>query len=1007
MLSKLTFCFLYSFLFISSFFSLSAAENMAAGELRHGFKLKEKRFIKEVGAECLFFEHVKSGARLFKIAADDSNKTFAVIFNTLPENDCGTPHILEHSVLDGSKKFPVKSPFDVLSKGGSMKTFLNAMTMPLATVYPVASMNEQDYFNLMDVYLDAVFHPRLLDDERILKREGWHYELTDKDAPLMIRGIVYNEMKGGFSNPQSLLYYLSSKNLFSGTSLGVSSGGHPDAIPQLSYDYIKNFHKKFYTPSNSFIFLYGDADLDRELKFIDAGYLSHYDKNSFSAPIPYNKTLGGIKKISGNYPVPGASDMKKKTYISMTFLTGPSKDTKLSWALDLIADALVNQEAAPLRKALRDAGMTDKVNAYAHSSGPYNIFGIQAQSCSEGDAEKLQEIAMDVFRSAAEKGIDKVTLEGILNRIEFSFRERANSAQKGLTCLFGILRDYSWVDENNPFKALEYEKTLAEIRKAVKEGYLQTVIFQYLLQKPVGVLVELNPKPGLEKENDAKLAEKLAAYKTSLSNAQLDALVKETNELIEYQKMEDSPEALAAVPSLKLKDISRKAQWEDISATENSGVPYLSYLDNCSGVIYAKLFFGAEVLPRELLPYAVLLSRVLGKASTDKTDFQELEKLINLHTGGFSSGFSIFQERHDDSKMFVKFALRSKCLRGKSAEMFSLIEEIIDRTNYSDKERLKTIISRHYADLMASASGEGGMSYASIRLFADDFRQGVFEEITGGLEYYWFIKNLYENFDTKADEISANLRKTAALLFSKNTLTATSVCDKDNKAEFEKSLVSFTGKLRTENHPAQNWKLTPFGKNEALLGAVKVQYVMEGGNFKEAGFSWNGKMHVLNRIVSKNWIWNRIRVLGGAYGGWFSSSPNGRLVFSSYRDPNLKETLDVYNKTPEFLKDFKQTQDELDKVIIGVISGMDTPKDPNSKGGRAFSRYLSKITKDEVQKERDEIFTCTPADIRNMSKLLKDTLAKSSICVYGNEDKLKAEKGLFNELINLDGKKQP
>ncbi|MEJ2542625.1 MAG: insulinase family protein [Calditrichaceae bacterium] len=554
-----------SFLLLISFTVILFSSNLLwAGykvdKTYHGFKLKEKRFVKEVNAECFYFIHEKSGARLLKIAADDPNTTFSISFKTVPESDAGTPHIMEHSVLNGSKNFPVKSPFDILSKG-SLNTFLNAMTGGDITIYPVASMNDKDYFNLMHVYLDAVFNPLIYDDPRILKQEGWHHELLNKDSSVVYKGVVYNEMKGAFSSPTRELGYQIDKNLFPDNSYHFSSGGYPSAIPTLTYNDFINFHKKYYHPSNSYIYLYGNADLDKELEFIDKKYLSNYKKSDFKASIPLQKPFSEMKQVTAYYSAAEGSSTENQSYIALNYVSGLNTDQKLLFALDILAEVLVNGESAPLRLALQEAGIGKEVHASVDEM-KQNVFQIRVQNANASDKDKFLEIINASLQKAVDEGLDMEAAEGRLNRVEFRLRE-GDDAQKGLTYNFQTIN--GWFFAEDPFLSLEYEKPLAEIKSAIKEGYLQQVIKQYMLKNPHALLLVLEPKPGMETEINDKTEQELTEFKKTLSDSDLDKLVEETNELVEYQEREDSDEAVATIPMLGLKDIDPNSEfYEDM-----------------------------------------------------------------------------------------------------------------------------------------------------------------------------------------------------------------------------------------------------------------------------------------------------------------------------------------------------------------------------------------------------------------------------------------------------------
>jgi len=517
----------------------------------HGFKLVEKRFVKEVNAECYYFEHEKSGAQLFKIAADDPNKLFNIAFKTTPHNDCGTPHIMEHSVLNGSKHFPVKSPFDVLMKG-SLNTFLNAMTGADFTTYPVASMNDKDYFNLMHVYLDAVFYPLAMTDKRIFMQEGWHHELDDIDGDISYKGVVYNEMKGAYSSPERELSYRVYKTLFPDNTYGVAAGGYPTAIPKLTYEDFVKFHDTYYHPSNSYIMLYGNGDLDRELEFIDKEYLSDFDRSDEKITIPLQKPFEAMKEQECTYPVPEGSDTKGQTFLNISFVAGQSTDRTLCMAMDVLSDALVNHESGPLRLALQEAGIGQEVSA-SFNEAEQNVFEIQVRNADPEVSGKFKEIVFDTLKKVSREGIDKKILEGIINRMEFSLKE-GDTPQKGLMYLF--MNYQGWMFADNPYLGLEFNEPLTKVKESLSNNLMEDIIEKYLLSNPHTLLTVLKPEPGLQNKLSEEIEKELAGYKASLSKKQLEELVKTTKELKEYQKEEDTPEALTTIPMLKPEDIS-------------------------------------------------------------------------------------------------------------------------------------------------------------------------------------------------------------------------------------------------------------------------------------------------------------------------------------------------------------------------------------------------------------------------------------------------------------------
>lgn len=985
-------------LFVFLFLTISSvkAENYKTGEVYNGFRLIEKRFVKEVNAECLYFIHEKSGARLFKINADDDNKTFAIAFKTDPESNCGTPHIMEHSSLNGSKSFPVKSPYDVLSKG-SLLTFINAYTGEDMTCFPVASKNNKDYFNLMHVYLDAVFQPNFKTDPRILKQEGWHYEMESADGPISYKGVVYNEMKGAYSDPTEELSYQISKNLFPDNGYRFSSGGYPKDIPKLTQEVFVKYHDKYYHPSNSYILLYGNADLSKELTFIDKEYLSRYSKTVPPQVFPIQKPFKEPKEVTSPYSVTEGADTKNQTYLSFSVVVGLNTDRALVMGLNTICDVLVNQEAAPIRLALQKAEIGRDVRAFVDEK-EQNVFTVMVQNANSGDKEEFKKIVLSELKKAAEKGIDKKAVEGILNRTEFSLRE-GNSSQKGINYAFKIIP--GWFFANDPYLTLEYEKPLARVKTSLTGNYLEKMIETQLLDNPHSLLVALEPKPGYDKELNAQTESELNAYKSSLNENSRNLLVKETKELIAYQKREDTPEALAKVPLLERSDINPTAEWNQIDEKKVEDIPVLSYEAFTNNVIYTRLIFDMHVLPQELLPYASLLEEVLGNQNTSSYSYGDLDNQLNIHTGGFSAFINAYAENWDDNKLIPKFIISSKSMNTKTDKMFNLLSEIINKTKFDDVERLKTILIRYQSRIDAQIKGDG-FSYAQTRAVSYFSNTGMFNEITSGIEYYRFISELTKNFDQKAEEIKSNLILTASLLFNRNNLYAFVVCGNNDYPSFEKSFGCFINSLPSKDVKLNTWNFKLENKNEGFQTSSKVQYVIKGYNLKKLGYEWNGKLKVLNQIISKDWLHNRIRVVGGAYGGFGSLDELGNLLFRSYRDPNLKETLDNYNATPEYIDKLDLNEKDMTRYIIGTIAAMDSPLTVLQKGSSAVSNYFNKIGKEKIQKIRDEVLSTNLNDIKAFNSMIKDILAKNAFCVYGNEDKISSQKELFGKIEKIN-----
>ncbi|MFN8239755.1 MAG: insulinase family protein [Bacteroidales bacterium] len=962
----------------------------------NGYRIVEKKFVKEVNAECYLLEHLKSGARVLKIASDDPNKTFGIAFRTIPESDEGTPHILEHSVLNGSKNFPVKSPFDILMKG-SLNTFINAFTSNDFTCYPVASTNEKDYFNLMHVYLDAVFNPLIYSEPRILMQEGWHYEMTSKDAPLEYKGVVYNEMKGAFSSPETVLYEEILKNLFPETSYRFESGGMPSAIPDLTYEKFLAFHKKYYHPSNSYILLYGNAPLDKELEFIDKEYLSGFDKAEAAGSLETNPPFADEKQVTCNYSVIEGAPVNDQTYLALNWVVGSGADDLLSMKLDLLADVLVNQESGPVRLALMEAGIGKEVTAYSQRYNQ-NIFSIVAKNANPADKDKFRQIVLDALGKVASDKLDEKALLGTLNRTEFRLRE-GSDAQKGLMYLFRCIN--GWIYTGNPFPSLEYETYLAGLKDAAKGNGLLDFIKTSLVENKYRVLLTLEPKPGLEKEIALQTEKKLAEFKKTLTPAQIDSIVDLTNKLIAYQKTEDSPEAIAKMPLLKISDIDPKARWFECKPSELGGVSNLYHNDFTNGIVYSTLWFDLSVLPKEQLPYAAFITELLGKVGTKSYDFKELDKTLNINTGSFSSHIGVRVPAFNDSKTIANLVIDMKTTTDKLDTMFNLAGEILLNTNFLDKDRIGEILNRSQANLESSLN-QDGYGPAATRFTSYITKRGMINEITSNIDYYRFLTSLRAQFEKDPDAVLGRIKEVAEAIVGRSNISAGVTCSDDEYQKYSSAFTAFTQSLPDRKLPLQEWEMVPVAANEGIMSSSKVQYVMKGAYYRTMGYEWSGKMEVLRQILSTEYLQTQIRVIGGAYGGFLILTEGGQVTFASYRDPNLPGTLENYDKTTDFLKNFDADSTSMTRFIIGTIAGMDFLTTPEQRGYISFSNYFSKKTPESEQKHRDEVLSVTKEDIRGMSTFIEDVLKQNTICVYGNDELLKKNSKLFRNLITIE-----
>ncbi|HPT79471.1 MAG TPA: insulinase family protein [Candidatus Atribacteria bacterium] len=969
------------------------------GKVYHGFRLDEIKEIRELKATARLFEHVKSGARLFYLSCDDDNKVFYIGFRTPPSDNTGLPHIMEHSVLCGSRKFPTKEPFIDLAKG-SLNTFLNAMTYPDKTVYPVASRNDKDFVNLMDVYLDAVFYPNIHSEPTILMQEGWHYDLEDKSQPLAYKGVVYNEMKGAFSSPEQVLFRKIQESLYPDTPYSFESGGDPDYIPDLTQEQFTAYHKKYYHPSNSYIYLYGDGDIDAHLEFLD-NYLKDYDRIDIDSAIPEQKPFDALREIEVEYPVSSEEGTDNKTYLSLNFSVGCSTDPFLYLAMDILEYILLEHPAAPLKKALLDANIGKDVFGLYASSLRQPFFSIVAKDANLEDKEAFIKVINETLTGLVQKGIDKRMVEAGINNREFRLRE-ADYGRRPKGLIYGLKCLESWLYDEDPTMHLYYEDTLAEVKRALNEPLFEELIEKYLLDNAHSTMVVVKPRPGLAEERDKEIFEKLQAYKAQLSDEELDDIVRCTLELKKRQTEPDPPEAQAKIPMVELSDIDKKAEVLPLTEKDESGIKVLFHPIETNGIAYLNLWFDTRTIPADLLPYSALLVNVLGEIGTENYTYEELSNEINIHTGGIHYSNEALAYNDMDGAFTGKFVVKSKALVEKLPDLVRLLSEIITGSSFKDAKRLKEIIQQARSRMEMNISYSGHVA-AMNRLASYFSAAGKYNEITSGVTFYHFLSGIEKSFDAKKDEIAASLEKASSYIFTKDNLTAgITISEKDYPA-FQGQFARLAGALSDSKAEPVTFEVVDKAANEGLMTPGKVQYVAKGYSYKRLGYSYSGALQVLSTIARLDYLWNRVRIQGGAYGIFAQFTRSGMAIFSSYRDPNLKQTLDNYDGFAKYLADFNANETEMTRYIIGTISRLDEPLTPQMKGERSEINYFTGTTQEDIQRERDEVLSVKSADIKALSQMIDDVMKRDYYCVVGSEGRLKAEKDLFGELVNVFG----
>lgn len=963
------------------------------------YEILDEHRVEDVQSDGFILRHKKSGARIAILSNNDDNKVFYIGFRTPPEDETGVPHIIEHTTLCGSKKFPVKDPFIELAKG-SLNTFLNAMTYPDKTVYPVASCNDQDFKNLMDVYLDAVFNPNITKYEEIFKQEGWHYELTGKDDELKINGVVYNEMKGAYSSPDEVLSSQIYRSLFPDNTYSKDSGGNPEYIPKLTYEAYLDFYHKYYHPSNSYIYLYGDMDVVERLEWLDKEYLSLYDYKKVNSEINKQPAFDKIKNVEAQYSITMDDSQENKTYLSYNRVVGDSLDEMLYQAFDVLDYALVSSPGAPVKQALIDAGIGDDVYGSYDAGILQPVFSFVAKNANASQADEFESIIENTLKEVVKTGINKEALLAGINSSEFKFRE-ADFGQFPKGLLFGLNCLDSWLfDDMKPFIHLECLGTFAKLRKAVDTDYFEKLIQEYLLDNTHGSSVTVKPKRGLGNEREEALAKELSDYKASLSDEEIKKLIEDTEHLKKYQEEPSSDEDLRKLPMLTRADMKKNAMPFSNIEDELLDVKVVRHDIESNGIDYISFLFDAGDFAQSELGYLGFFTNALGLVSTEKYSYTDLANATNIYTGGISTGTASHPDIKDRNNFVFKFEVKLKVLEKNLDKALELMEQMLLTSDFTDTKRLGELVAQIKARLQANLSSSGHL-VAAMRSMSSFSRYALYQDELKGIAFYRSICRIEKELSESPKSVSDKLAAIAKKLFARNRMlisfTGNNEAYGNAKPSLKKVIAGFNKMSAVGNQAEVHFNTA----KEAFIDASQIQYVAKTGDFICEGYEYTGALRLLRIILSYDYLWINVRVKGGAYGCMNTFLRSGESYFVSYRDPNLSDTLDVYDRIPEYIKSFSPDERDMTKYIIGTFSALDTPMNPEAKGSRSLSAYLEGITYEQIQKERNEILNAQPEDIRRLADLVEAVLKKDSICVIGNENMIKESAGLFENVEKL------
>ena len=962
--------------------------------------LKEEE-LKGIKARGSLLKHKKSGARILLIENDDENKVFNIGFRTPPSDSTGVPHIMEHSVLCGSKNFPAKDPFVELVKG-SLNTFLNAMTYPDKTVYPIASCNDKDFQNLMHVYMDAVLYPNIYRHEEIFRQEGWSYKLDSLEDKLEYNGVVYNEMKGAFSSPEGVLDRVVLNTLFPDTSYANESGGDPEEIPNLTYEQFLDFHKKYYHPSNSYIYLYGNMDMEEKLDWLDKEYLSHFDYDPVDSEIRYQEPFQQMIEKEMPYSIASDESEEDNTYLSYSKVIGTSLDKELYLAFQILDYALLSAPGAPLKMALTEAGIGKDIMG-SYDNGIYQpIFSIISKNANVEQKDAFVKVIEDTLRDIVENGMDRKALEAGINYHEFRYREADfGGYPKGL--MYGLQIMDSWLyDDEKPFIHIEAMDTFEFLKEQVDTGYFEELICQYLLDNQHGAIVIIKPEKGRTARMDKELDEKLQTFKESLSKEEQEKLVQRTRSLEEYQSALDKEEDLEKIPVLRREDISREIEPIINEEMKIAGIPMVFHEIETNGIGYVDILFDMSGVEEELLPYVGILQSVLGIIDTTHYKYGELFNEINVHTGGIGTSLELYTDvtRVREKEFKATFEMKGKALYEKLPIAFEMMSEILTESKLDDTKRLKEILAMLKSRLLMKFQSSGHTT-AALRAMSYASPSAKLKDMTSGIEFYDKVAYIEEHFEEEKEKLTQILTNLSRRLFRADHMMISYTAAKEGLNGMEEMTESMKSRLFKGQVEETNCVIHCEKKNEGFKTASKVQYVARVGNFIDYGASYSGALQILKVILSYDYLWQNIRVKGGAYGCMSSFNRTGEGYFVSYRDPNLQRTMEVYEGVVDYLENFTVSERDMTKYIIGTMSNIDQPMTPSAKGDRSMNLYMNKVSADMIRKERLEILEAGQDDIRRLARVVEAVLKADQICVIGSEDKIEEAKEMFQTVTSF------
>ncbi|MBR4210066.1 MAG: insulinase family protein [Lachnospiraceae bacterium] len=985
----------------------------------------EEQYITEYETTAVSYRHKKTGARVLTLSCEDENKVFIAGFRTPAHDDTGVAHITEHSVLCGSEKYPVKDPFVELVKG-SLNTFLNAITYADKTLYPVASCNEKDFRNLMDVYLDGVFHPNIYQNEKIFRQEGWHYELEQEDGPLTVNGVVYNEMKGALSSPDSVLGRETMHALFPDTTYAFESGGKPESIPSLSYEAFLDFHRRYYHPSNSYLYLYGDMDMDEYLTYLDQNYLSQYEERQIDSRIRQQALFS--EKQEKALPVNAA--LQEGEWLSFAVITGEETQAE-RLGFQVLKDVLMDAPGAVVKQRLTDLQLGKEIGGRYATGLLQPYFGVTVKGAAAGSLPRFQAALSDCLREVAKNGIPEELLEASLHSLEFQYRE-ADFGRFPAGLMLGIRCYESWIyRDETPWRYLPYDEAFRELKEKAKEGFFQTLVKERLLDNPHGVWLTLYPQPSLLAEKEQQRKETLAALLGSWSAKERQMAIDAARALKAWQDTEDSAEALATIPLLKREDLEKKVRSLDGELLANAAVPTFYTRISSARVSYLTASFDVSDVPREDYPVLGILKEAIGLMDTKEHSFRDLAAKIRLQTGGVYTRARSFERQTCPEKTCLFFEFTASFLPENTGEALGFIREMAACTRWEDGKRFRQILAEVMARLERNFL-QNGHRTAILRATAGIKEGARFGDETREIGFYAFLQEAAKGSDEELQTLLARCQTLCQKCFTRERLRFSYTGDEEGKARFLRALPAFLAEMgdgkahgcaeeayEDRKHSGSAEETPENGENsgaaeevsgiaatlkrrrEAFRISSDVQYTALSGSFAQSGLPYTGALRVARLLLEYDFLWQKIRLQGGAYGANSGFSRGGRGYFASYRDPELKKTLEVYRQIPEYFRNYNGSEREITKAVIGSISSLDAPLTKKARGEAAYQAFLEENTEEQRQKERDEVLHVTREDIQALAPYMEAILQDCAICALGSENKIREAEAVFEEIEEL------